>query len=155
MRKKARQHNTRKDLSYKKKGAEKQKKAARKKVRAPRAPRTRNNGTMTEAMFWQWIRSALRQKSRFWKPILEVKKTAKRPYVGPNKRQKYEYCCSECGKWYPDKEVAVHHKNPVGSLNCAADLPGFVERLFCEKEELVVLCDGCHDNEHKCKKEAA
>ena len=45
-----------------------------KKVKKPRVPRTRNNETMTEAAFWSWIRSALRQKSRWWKPIAEAKK---------------------------------------------------------------------------------
>jgi 5-methylcytosine-specific restriction endonuclease McrA len=135
---------TRKDLSYKKKGVEKKK---RKTVK-PRVPRTRNSSTMTEAAFWQWIRAGLRSRSRFWKPILEAKKAAKRPYTGPSKRQKYEYKCSECGQYFPDKEVQVHHIAPAGSLNCAQDLPGFVERLFCEKEGLVVLCSKCHDKQH-------
>jgi hypothetical protein len=30
-------------------------------------------------------------------------------------------------------------------LNCAQDLPGFVERLFCEQDNLQVLCVSCHD----------
>ena len=47
-------------------------------VRKPRVPRTRNAGTMTEAAFWSMIRSALRQKSRWWKPIAECKKLARR-----------------------------------------------------------------------------
>jgi 5-methylcytosine-specific restriction endonuclease McrA len=28
---------------------------------------------------------------------------------------------------------------------CANDLPGFVERLFCEVDNLQVLCEGCHN----------
>ena len=60
-----------------------------------RVPKTRNAGTMTESAFWSFIRSALRQKSRWWKPITECKMKARRPYKGPNKRQKFEYQCNQ------------------------------------------------------------
>ncbi len=118
----------------------------------PRVARPRNAGTMTESAFWSFIRSALRQKSRFWRPILQCKLEARRPYKGPNKRQKFEYLCNDCKKWYPEKKINVDHMVPAGSLNCAADLPGFVERLFCEKEHLQVLCESCHDHKTKLEK---
>lgn len=105
----------------------------------------RCNGTLTESAFWSFIRSALRQKSRWWKPISLAKSLAKRPYKGPLKRQKFEYQCNCCKKWFPDKEVSVDHIVPAGSLMCAADLPGFVERLFCEVDGLQVLCSECHN----------
>ena len=108
-------------------------------------PKTRNAGTMSEAAFWSFIRSALRQKSRWWKPIAVCKMNARRLYKGTNKRQKYEYQCNKCKKWYAEKEINVDHIIPAGSLNCADDLPQFVERLFCEKDNLQVLCTGCHD----------
>jgi hypothetical protein len=44
---------------------------------------------------------------------------------------------------------------PAGSLNCAADLPGFVERLFCEKEHLQVLCESCHNKKTADEKKGA
>ena len=117
------------------------------KVKKPRVlkEKPRCGGTMTESMFWAFIRSALRQKSRWWKPIALAKANAKRIYKGPIKRQKFEYQCNHCKKWFPDKEVDVDHIIPAGTLKCAADLPGFVERLFCEVEELQVLCNDCHD----------
>jgi len=34
---------------------------------------------------------------------------------------------------------------PAGTLTCAQDLPGFVERLFCEVDNLQVLCEACHN----------
>jgi len=109
------------------------------------APRTINAGTMTSAMFWSFIRSALRNKSRFWKPIQECKKLARRPYKGSNSRQKFEYQCSECKQWFSEKQIAVDHIIPAGGLNCAEDLPGFVTRLFCEQDNLTVLCEAkCH-----------
>lgn len=120
----------------------------KKKAAKPRknaTPKTRNAGTMTESAFWSMIRSALRQKSRWWKPIAECKKLSKRKYKGPNKRQKFEYQCNECKQWFAEKMINVDHITPAGSLNCANDLPGFVERLFCEVNNLQVLCTKCHD----------
>ena len=128
----------------------------KKKARKPRKPRVvkpRNAGTMTESAFWSFIRSGLRQKSRFWKPILQCKLEARRAYKGPNKRQKFEYQCNECKEWFQEKKINVDHMVPAGSLNCAADLPGFVERLFCEKEHLQVLCEKCHDHKTKLEKD--
>jgi len=90
-------------------------------------PKTRCDGTMSEAAFWSFIRSALRQKSRWWKPISVCKLNARRLYKGPNKRQKYEYICKKCKGWF------------------AQDLPQFVERLFCEQDNLQCLCTTCHD----------
>ena len=128
-----------------------------KKKRIPRKPRVmvpkpRNAGTMTESAFWSFIRSALRQKSRWWKPILQCKLAARRAYKGPNKRQKFEYQCAICEKWFQEKKINVDHIHPAGSLNCAADLPGFVERLFCEQDNLQVLCEACHDKKTKTEK---
>ena len=148
MRKKGPKPTPRKDTSAKKTKAVKKKTTAL--PRKSRVPKTRNNGTMTESAFWSYIRSCLRSRSRFWKPIMETKKAAKRAYEGGiNKRQRFEYQCGECLDYFPDKEVEVHHIEPAGSLSCADDLPGFVERLFCEKEGLIVLCRHCHDQEHK------
>ena len=115
-------------------------------------PKTRNSGTLTESAFWSFIRSGLRQKSRWWKPIAECKAKAKRIYKGPLKRQKFEYQCNQCKNWFPDKEIAVDHKVPAGSLNSGDDLKGFVERLFCEEKHLQCLCSGCHDVKTKLEK---
>jgi 5-methylcytosine-specific restriction endonuclease McrA len=122
-------------------------------VRRKTTPKTRNAGTMSESAFWSFIRSALRQKSRWWKPITQCKMEARRPYTGPLKRQKYEYECNSCKKWFPEKQINVDHIIGAGSLNCATDLPGFVERLFCEQDNLQVLCTECHDKKTKLEKE--
>lgn len=109
------------------------------------ASKPRCAGTMTESAFWSFIRSALRQKSRFWKPITECKLQARRLYKGVNKRQKYEYQCNTCKNWFIEKKINVDHICPAGSLNSAQDLPGFVDRLFCEVDNLQVLCEACHN----------
>lgn len=114
-------------------------------VKKSRVPKSRNAGTMTESSFWSFIRSALRQKSRWWKPITQCKLNSRRAYNGPLKRQKFEYLCNNCKKWFPEKNINVDHIIPAGSLTCANDLPGFVERLFCEQSNLQILCTNCHD----------
>lgn len=121
----------------------------KKAVKKPRVPKTRNNGTMTESAFWSFIRSALRQKSRWWKPITQCKMNSRRTYKGTNKRQKFEYQCNECKQWFPEKNINVDHITPAGSLNSYSDLPGFVERLFCEIDNLQCLCSKCHDQKTK------
>jgi 5-methylcytosine-specific restriction endonuclease McrA len=114
-------------------------------VKSPRVPRTRNAGTLTEAAFWALIRSALREKSRWWKPIALAKKLAKRPYVGDNKRRKIAYECNHCKKLFAEENIAVDHIIPAGTLKCFEDLPEFVRKLFCEVDGLQVLCDECHN----------
>lgn len=110
-----------------------------------RVPRTRNLNTETESMFWTGIRSALRQKSRWWKPAQQAKKNARRPYNGKG-RQKWEYQCASCKGWFKEKEIHIDHIVEVGSLRCGDDLKGFVERLFCEDVNgYQILCkDKCH-----------
>lgn len=110
---------------------------------------TRNNGTLTEAQFWSFIRSKLRNASRWWKPITQVRNDARRPYKGSIPRVKWEYQCSVCKKWWLAKDVEVDHISPLGSLKCSNDLPLFVERLFCETDNLQLLCKGCHNNKTK------
>jgi hypothetical protein len=113
-------------------------------TRVSNVVKTRNSGTMTESMFLSFIRSALRQKSRWWKPVSECKQNAKRVYVGNNKRQKFEYQCNQCKNWFPDKEINVDHIIPAGSLKSLNDLPQFVEQLFVEVDKLQCLCVNCH-----------
>lgn len=110
-----------------------------------KTPRTRGNGTMTEAMYWAFIRSCLRQKSRYWKPILVAKLAAKQDYEGPNKRQKFEYICNSCKQGFMEKDINVDHIKAAGALNCGDDLKEFVETLFCEVDNLQVLCETCHN----------
>jgi 5-methylcytosine-specific restriction endonuclease McrA len=125
----------------------------KKTTRRTASPKTRNAGTMTESAFWSFIRSTLRQKSRWWKPITQCKMESRRPYKGPLKRQKFEYQCNSCKKWFPEKKINVDHIVGAGSLNCAADLPGFVDRLFCEQDNLQVLCEVCHNEKTQLEKQ--
>jgi hypothetical protein len=77
-----------------------------------------------------------------------VKEKARRKKPqGKKGRHRFEYQCAECKKWYMDKEVGVDHIKPAGSLKSFDDLPQFVETLFCEEDNLQVLCHKpCHAN---------
>lgn len=44
------------------------------------------------------------------------------------------------------KHIQVHHLVECGTLKSYSDLPGFVERLFCEAKDLQVICKPCHKN---------
>lgn len=109
--------------------------------------------TMTNTAFFGFIRSALRQKSRYWYPITQCKLRAREKYGGPNKRRKWLYRCEDCHELFDAKEVAVHHKVECGSLRSFDDLAGFIERLFCDSDKLVLLCDKCHTKHHKKEEE--
>lgn len=118
-----------------------------------KAIKTRNNNTMTESAYWSMIRSVLRRGTRYWKPIMQTKMLARKPYKGVNKRQKWEYQCAECKKWFMDKQIQIDHIIPVGSLKCSDDLAGFIKRLTPEKG-FQVLCKSCHQiktNDEKLK----
>ena len=113
-------------------------KRKQKKAVTPRVPRTRNGGTETNAMHMGKIRSALRNISRFWKPIQAARKRNK---VGMGRSAKYY--CDGCGGLF--LSVQVDHIVEAGSLKTYADLPGFCERLFAEEPSAYqVLCDSCH-----------
>lgn len=99
---------------------------------------------MTEAAFWAFIRSGLRSKSQRWAPIYQCLKAARRKSQSSNPRLKWEFQCAITGKWFPRKEVEVDHIVPCGSLKSFADLPGFVERLFCEADGLRVVSKAAH-----------
>lgn len=106
-------------------------------------PKPRNNGTMTESAFWSFIRSSIRKASMYWKPLQQCKLEARRAFKGAG-RQKWEYQCSECTKWFKEKDIQVDHIVDAGSLRSGDDLKGFVERCFVEAGGYQVLCKPCH-----------
>jgi len=152
MRKKQKNNKVRSDTSPKKRRAVAVKKKALVKKRKG-LPRTRNHNTWTESEFWTMIRSALRRRTIYWKPISVCRDKSRRNYSGPNKRQKFEYQCNICKEWFSGKNITVDHIEPAGILRQASDLPDFVEKLFCEVDGLQVLCNPCHDAKTKEDKE--
>jgi 5-methylcytosine-specific restriction endonuclease McrA len=105
-------------------------------------PRTWAGKTWTKARYFQFIRSALRQAFQRY-PVKQKVKNANRTAV-TGKRHKWLYTCAECAEEFMDKEVQVYHIIPAGSLNDFDDLPSFVKRLYCEPEDMQILCKPCH-----------
>ena len=114
-----------------------------------RVPRTRAGGEWTEAAFWSFIRSGLRQQSMRWPPIVrQALLSVRRPYVLPpgkkKTRRKWEYQCAICREFWFRDQVQVDHIVPCGELKSWDDVSIFAERLFCELKGLRVLCTKCH-----------
>jgi endonuclease III len=71
---------------------------------------------------------------------------ARRPYNGPNKRQKFEYKCAICGEWFKAADVVVDHfPKAAGSILSLDDVGEFCNNLYCEVGNLRVLCVDDHD----------
>lgn len=105
--------------------------------------KTRNGGTWTEARFRGFITSALRGAFRRWQPKYD---TLKKAYVdvrvNPRSgRMAKHFRCAKCKDAFPQKEVQVDHKVPIGSVE-TWDI--YIEKLFCEDKNLQVLCKPCH-----------
>ena len=113
-----------------------------KKIAPGRGVKCRAGNTWTEARYFQFIRAALRAAFSRYPVRFQAKKLAEKRVDG--KRHKYEYLCASCKKWYMSKQVHVDHIVPCGSLKTYKDLPKFVETLFCEADNLQILCTDCH-----------
>jgi 5-methylcytosine-specific restriction endonuclease McrA len=113
----------------------------------PSGPRTRCNGLWTEARFTTFVKNALRQASRKWAPNQTIKKKANVA------RGVYE--CAECKRHVPltvriganrKNNIFIDHINPIVDPNKGFEgFDKFVENLFCEEDNLQVLCGECHD----------
>ena len=96
-------------------------------------------------MHFSKIRSALRGGSLKYASRYQALQSAKRNKpAGQEGKHRFVYLCNSCNASFTGKEVEVDHIIAAGSLTEYSDLPGYVERLFCEPEGLQVLCKPCH-----------
>lgn len=114
----------------------------------PNGPLTRCNGTWTEAKFVNFVKNQLRSATRKWAPIQLCKKKAKVGYG--------EYQCECCKEVVPptvfdeDKgkrvtNVFVDHLKPIVDPNIGfSTWDEFIENMFCEADNLQLLCGKCH-----------
>ena len=56
------------------------------------------------------------------------------------------YVCALCKNEFGCKEVQVDHIQPIGKFT---NWEQFIIRLFCELDNLQVLCKGCHKTKGK------
>jgi len=123
-------------------------------------PKTRCNGMWTEARFNSFVKSQLRKGSMKWAPINIAKKAAW--------RRRGFYLCADCGIEAPTtldpetkggkriKNVYVDHIAPiVDPAEGFTTWDDYIERLYCELENLQVLCKTCHDGKSDIEKSIA
>lgn len=110
-----------------------------------RGVKNKAGNTWTTARYFSFIRSALRRAWTKYPVRYQVMDKAKQPYKGTDKRTKWVYECNSCKTLYKSTDVQVDHIKPAGSLQDYKDLPNFVKTLFCEADNLQVLCKACHD----------
>lgn len=118
-------------------------------------PRTRCSGEWTEAQYQTFIRNQLRGATWKWKPVSEVLKEAR--------VSKGVYLCAGCSNHVPSsivvkdkrvKNVFVDHVQPIVDPTVGfVSWDEFINRLFCERDNLQLLCGECHD--HKSAEERA
>lgn len=117
--------------------------------------KTRNSNQWTEARYRSFITTALRRASLRWGPKNEVKKQArvrKGVYICNSCKQEVTY--TKVDKDKRVKNVFVDHIKPVvDPVKGFTTWDEFIERLFCEVDNLQLLCKDCHDEKTKEEKE--
>lgn len=113
---------------------------------APSGAKIHNGGTWTAARMHTFIVNALRSASMRWAPKNECIKLAR--------VRRGVYLCACCkeevkptmkveGK--TKKNIHVDHIEPVVPLTGFTNLDDYAKRLFCEVDNLQLLCHPCHD----------
>lgn len=122
----------------------------------PSGDKNRCGARWTESKFNSFIRSLLRSGTKRWAPISDVLKAAR--------TRRGFYLCAGCREEVPltikegrrsRKNVFVDHIQPV--INPEKGFEGwdaFVEKLFCEEDNLQVLCNECHSIKTQSEREA-
>lgn len=113
--------------------------------------------TWTEARKKAFIVSVLRAGTRKYPPKYEVLNEAKtEKKVNTNTgRIAQHYKCAMCLNDFPAKNVQVDHIIPIIGPSGFTDWNDYVERIYCAKENLQVLCLTCHDQKTKHEREQA
>lgn len=105
-----------------------------------------------------FIVSVLRGGSRRWPPKYETLNEAKteKKINSLTGRLAQHYRCASCKGEFSSKHVQVDHINPViNPTEGFVSWDSFIENLYCEKDNLQVLCTTCHDIKTKQEKDEA
>lgn len=123
----------------------------------PSGPKVRCNNSWTEARFKSFIRAQLRQGTRKWAPITETLKKAR--------VARGLYLCASCKQevapTYRENRkrvnnVFVDHIVPITNPETGfTSWDEVINNMFCEMDNLQVLCKQCHDIKTQQEKEIA
>lgn len=106
-----------------------------------------NGGRWSEARYNSFVTSTLRAGARRWPPKYETLKAAQTEKKINKKsgRLAQHFLCGCCGGEFTSKDVQVDHIKPVvDPTKGFKSWDSFVENLFCESNNLQVLCLDCH-----------
>lgn len=106
-----------------------------------------NGGDWTKSRWMSFVKSALRAASSKYPPKYKCLNAAK---VGKKINWKTgriaeHYKCNSCHKEFPLKEVQVDHVLPVVPVTGFTSWDEVIHNMFCEQEDLQVLCTDCHN----------
>jgi 5-methylcytosine-specific restriction endonuclease McrA len=63
----------------------------------------------------------------------------------PHKVPSVQFQCNPCQSWVSRKDINVDHIDPVIPIDGTfEDWQVFVDRLFCDKGNLQLICSSCH-----------
>lgn len=105
-----------------------------------------NGGEWTVARYNSFVKGGLRSASQRWPPKYRVlSESCIGTQVNPKSgRLAKFYRCNKCKDAFPAKDVEVNHIDPVIPITGFDSWDGVIERMFCEKDKLEVLCKPCH-----------
>lgn len=110
-------------------------------------PKTRNGNRWTEAQFTSFIKGNLRRVTSKWGPIADCLKNAR--------TRRGFYICNGCKEEVPAsirddngkrvKNAIVDHIDPIIDPDIGwVSWDETINRMFCEQDNLQVLCHSCH-----------
>ena len=124
--------------------------------KTPAKKSTKTTSSWTEGRLKAFITSTLRGGFRKYPPKYEVLKAALwgKKLNSKTGRQCIHYTCNECKREYPAREIQIDHIEAVVDPHVGfVSWDVFIERLYCGKDNLQVLCSACHTKKTKAERE--
>lgn len=116
-----------------------------------------NSGKWTEARFTSFIKGILRAGSNKWPPKYATRKQAWRERglyeCAGYGRKRHSAPASVVVKGKRTNNIFVDHIKPIIGRAGFTSWDDFISNLFCEVDNLQVLCKQCHDAKSKSEKE--